>query len=163
MPGVRFLQPMRVTILPFVWCVTALLAVATSPLKVSSLGAHARAEGQVGYKVWRVVSFTDERGRYWLAFVSVEPALFNREGMSRLYRGLSGRYKRARRLKAFLFDDPRLAEAHAAFRAELRSLDQNMRGVYYLDRPRREAYIKYSSGAGKRWDEITIDFRKMRK
>jgi hypothetical protein len=66
-------------------------------------------------------------------------------------------------MKAFLFDDPALAEAHAAFRVELRSLDQNMRGIYYCDKTSREAYIKYSSEKGKRWDEKTIDFRKMKR
>jgi hypothetical protein len=114
----------------------------------------------IDYKVWRVVPFTDSRGRYWLAFVSAEPALFTRDGMSELYRELNRRYGRIRRMKAFLFDDPSLAEAHAAFRAELRSLEQNMRGMYYRDRASHEAYIKYASEKGKRWDEVTIGFRK---
>jgi hypothetical protein len=160
--GVRFLLLMKTTIFLRALSVIALLVVPMSLGQAQNPGIKSQKGGQIDYKVWRIVSFTDERGRYWLAFISVAPNSFNRDGMSSLNIELSQRYRRIRRMKAFLFDDPKLAEAHAAFRVELRSLEQNMRGLYYRDKYRDEAYIKYSSGEGKRWDEIRIDFGKMR-
>ena len=162
MPGVRFLPLMKTTMFLRILCLIALIAVPASLGRAQNRRINAQKGGQLDYKVWRIVSFTDERGRFWLAFVSIAPTSFNRDGMSYLYKELSQRYGRIRRMKAFLFDDPKLAEAHAAFRVELRSLEQNMRGIYYRDKYRGEAYIKYSSEKGKRWDEITIDFGKMK-
>jgi hypothetical protein len=82
---------MKTTMFLQILCVIVLLAVPTPLAQPQNRSIKTQERENLDYKVWRIVSFTDERGRYWLGFVSVEPALFNSDGMSRLYKELSSR------------------------------------------------------------------------
>lgn len=113
------------------------------------------------YRLWRIVCFTQETpGKLCLAFVSADPGVFNREDMAALGAALSKRFGRRPKVKAYIFDDPAVAEGHATFRAELRGIEQRMRGLFYRYRPDCEEYLKFSSEKGRPWDEITINMEK---
>ena len=108
------------------------------------------------YKLWRTVCIQDPPGKLCLAFISVDSAVLTREGVLHLGSRLEKRFRRRSRVKAFLFDNPKWAEAHARFKAELRDLDRHIRGVYYVDRRKCEEYVKFSSSKSKPWDEMTV-------
>ncbi len=109
----------------------------------------------LNYKLWRTVCFGEIRGKRCFAFISVDSA-FTHEEMLRLGTQLEKRFRRRSKVKAFLFDNARWAEAHASFKAELRDLERHIRGMYYVDRRKCEEYVKFSSSKGEPWDEMTL-------
>jgi len=108
------------------------------------------------YKLLRSFCIHDSRGKLCLAFISVDSTVFTHEGAVHLASLLEKRFRRRSRVKAFLFDNPNWAEAHARFKAELRDLERHIRGMYYLDRRKCEEYVKFSSSKDKPWNETTI-------
>jgi hypothetical protein len=108
----------------------------------------------IGYKVWLTLPPDDDK--IYKSFVSVKKDLFNRECMSELAEKLKQKFKRKSRIKAFLFDNDKIAEGYAKGKYEGRDLHLLMRGMFYFDAKKKQGYIKFSSEEGKPWDEITI-------
>ncbi|MER3429033.1 MAG: hypothetical protein C4334_13275 [Pyrinomonas sp.] len=76
--------------------------------------------------------------------------------MSELSERLKQRFRRKSRIKAFLFDNDKVAEGYAKGKYEGRDLHLLMRGMFYYDISKRQGYIKFSSAEGKPWDEVTV-------
>jgi len=119
-------------------------------------GASDCPSTSLDYRVWRTVRSEDDDGEIYLSFVSVKKDLFNRECMSELSERLKQRFRRKSRIKAFLFDNDKVAEGYAKGKYEGRDLHLLMRGMFYYDISKRQGYIKFSSAEGKPWDEVTV-------
>lgn len=108
----------------------------------------------LNYKIWRTVCFNSSGE--CLSFVSMDSSLFSKEKMMALSKDLRVKFPGKPKMRVFLFDDPVLAEAHAYFRVEIRSIEQDIRGLYYHDKARCIEYVKFSSERKKHWNEVTI-------
>jgi hypothetical protein len=144
--------------------ILAMLASITSPMKCEqhetvfrSSTKRSQSEPQKknpDYRIWRIIP-PNNKG-FALAYVSVSPEHFNRETMAALAGLLNKEFKRKDKIKAILFDDHVQANNYAIGANGPDGMEEDVRGLYFLDRSKPEEYIQFSSERNKPRDEITI-------
>lgn len=106
------------------------------------------------YRVWRVLRPASNGTR--LAYVSLSPKHFDAEQLTMLAASLNTRFQTQSKLKAILFDDPVLARNYAYGYFDPTGMEDEARGLYYLDRTIPEEYIQFSTVKGNPINEIKI-------
>ena len=128
-----------------------------------SSSKHATAEKKpnsnrqpsLSYQVLRVLP--PARNGTRIAYISTSNENFTQESVLVLAKQLKTRFIKYSIIKAILFDDRLLAKSYAWGKFDPEGIENEARGLYFLDRVSAKEYVQFSSRKGNSYNEISIE------